>query len=337
MREFGRRDMVVAVVSGLTVGLVLMVGQWWIDDARSDRAESLANVQYIRETVRDTPGGPKNFRGMNLRGADLSGVDMGCEVQINRRVTDQITQDPHGSLEGADPQTCADFTGADLSGAVLDHADISGAVLHDIDGDGLSAYKLQAVGASIVGDLNGANFVASNFAGALVESKGWGVGGMLFERTVLDGAVVWVGGADPQFLAVTLTGAAVVTERGDQFPSQGAHAYCQLEYPEDPWEPREMTGGYQYGHGESFPRFTACGYLSEDFECSPASMSLLPRETLLDLGAPYWHPLESCGTPTEPLRHVSMKTLSEMYEHAVKPRTGQVVLESDLEPHPGRS
>lgn len=77
-------DVAIGVVSSLVVGLLLAGYQAWIDDRReqqtqaveterAERDQVLANVQFIRETIRDAPDGVKPFRGMNLRDADLSG------------------------------------------------------------------------------------------------------------------------------------------------------------------------------------------------------------------------------------------------------------------------
>jgi hypothetical protein len=51
-----------------------------LEDARAERAAMLADLSYVRETIRD--GGPKVFLNLNLRDANLSGLDLGCDPRI---------------------------------------------------------------------------------------------------------------------------------------------------------------------------------------------------------------------------------------------------------------
>ncbi|MFI2363164.1 pentapeptide repeat-containing protein [Promicromonospora sp. NPDC019610] len=181
-------DVTIGVVSSLAVGLLLAGYQAWIDDEResrtqaveADRAERdqvLANVTFIRETIRDAPEGVKPFRGMNLRGADLSGMDLGCPVHY----------DPAGGWTRDRVETCADFTGADLTGARLDGANLTGALLVDGSLAEVSATNLFAPSAEIGGNLEGSQFDGAVLFGSVFRSP---EGTSSFEDTSLDGVQV---------------------------------------------------------------------------------------------------------------------------------------------------
>lgn len=112
----------------VAVGLVLWQngleqGRLRIEEAtearRADREEMLADVAFIRETVRD--GGPMMFRNMNLRGANLAGLDLGCDLE----------SDAYGRLLPVTQEECADLTGSDFTGVDLTDTDLSGAILSD--------------------------------------------------------------------------------------------------------------------------------------------------------------------------------------------------------------
>lgn len=203
-------DVAIGVMSSLAVGLLLAGYQATIDDEReqqtqaveADRAERdqvLANVTFIRETIRDAPEGVKPFRGMNLRGADLSGLDLGCPVHYV----------PSGGWARDRAETCADFTGADLTGARLDGANLTGALLVDGSLERVSAVNLFAPAASIGGDLDGARFDGAVLFGSVFRSP---EGAASFEDTSLDGAQVESNpdtGATLALARVTMTGLQV--------------------------------------------------------------------------------------------------------------------------------
>lgn len=149
-------QLLVGAVVGLGVGAGLFVWQASVEEAReaqaqaldaaqAERAEMLADVAYVRETLRD--GGPMAFLNLNLRNANLSGLDMGCDLvgvdeengefvtegedvrRIYKDLGDGLLREQPGSRR-TDYDTrylCADFTGSDLTGANLDRADLTGA------------------------------------------------------------------------------------------------------------------------------------------------------------------------------------------------------------------
>lgn len=181
-------DVTIGVVSSLAVGLLLAGYQATIDDKReqqtqvveadrSERDQVLANVTFIRETIRDAPEGPKPFRGMNLRDADLSGLDLGCPVHYV----------PDGGWARDHAENCADFTGADLTGARLDGANLTGALLVDGSLERVSAVNLFAPAASIGGNLDGSRFDGAVLFGSVFRSP---EGAASFVDTSLDGVQV---------------------------------------------------------------------------------------------------------------------------------------------------
>ncbi|MFE7506527.1 pentapeptide repeat-containing protein [Promicromonospora sp. NPDC057488] len=205
--------MTIGVVSSLVVGLLLAGYQAWIDDERerltqtveaerAERDQVLANVQFIRETIRDTPEGVKPFRGMNLRGADLSGIDLGCPVSFDVDA---------GGWSRDRVETCADFTGADLTGARLDGANLTGALLVGGSLEDVSAVNLYAPAAAIGGRLDGLTFDGAVLFGSVFRSP---KGASSFVDTSLDGSLVEPGeGAKATFALadVSMTGLRTVS------------------------------------------------------------------------------------------------------------------------------
>lgn len=153
--------------------------------------EVLANVQFIRETVRDSPDGLKNFRGMNLRGANLSGIDVGCDLtveELDDEMRALIAAEPQYASFGAvvpelirpaEPSSCADFTGSDMTGANLYNANLTGAILNDVALTDSDLVNLAAPGARFLRtELGGAQFGGSDLRGSVF---------LGVERVVLDG------------------------------------------------------------------------------------------------------------------------------------------------------
>ncbi|WP_084468298.1 pentapeptide repeat-containing protein [Promicromonospora sukumoe] len=222
-------DVTIGVVSSLVVGLLLAGYQAWIDDERerltqaveADRAEReqvLANVQFIRETIRDAPEGVKPFRGMNLRGADLSGMDLGCPVSFDASVgwsRDRV-------------ETCADFTGADLTGARLDGANLTGALLVGGKLEDVSATNLFAPAAAIGGSLDGSTFDGAVLFASVFRSP---TGVSSFVDTNLDGVQVEPGqeaGATFALTEVSMTGLRTVSS-GEASGEASADGWASID------------------------------------------------------------------------------------------------------------
>nr|BFF18641.1 hypothetical protein GCM10025730_21620 [Promicromonospora thailandica] len=141
---------------------------------------------------------------MNLRGADLSGMDLGCAVRY----------DASGSWARTSVETCADFTGADLTGARLDGANLTGALLVDGSLEDVSAVNLFAPAASIGGSLDGARFEGAVLFGSMFRSP---TGTPSFVNSSLDGVQVESGPQARSVLTldqVSMTGLRVTSADG---------------------------------------------------------------------------------------------------------------------------
>lgn len=119
------QDLLVGAVFSIGVGGVFFAVQLGFDARNAERAEVLANVTYIRETIRD--GGRMDFRNMNLRGANLSGLDFGCDLKsIGGQLVPVSVEQVY---ERSD--SCATLSGSDLTDARLDDTDLTGAIIED--------------------------------------------------------------------------------------------------------------------------------------------------------------------------------------------------------------
>jgi uncharacterized protein YjbI with pentapeptide repeats len=88
----------------------------------ADQAEVLENTRFVRD-VAVSGSGARPFGGLNLRGAHLAGLDLGCKHHTNREGM---------NLEGGVIQVtghCSDFQHADATGANLAGTDLSGAYM----------------------------------------------------------------------------------------------------------------------------------------------------------------------------------------------------------------
>lgn len=169
-------------------GLMLYQNQLEVDRATREialekrlasRNEVIANVQFVRETVRDNPTGVKNFQGLNLRGADLSGLDLGCAldfsssgVNLSNQADREVVRPIGPSLDASDRRQCSDFSGADLRDATLTGTDLTGSLFAGSDLSGVRAYAVTAPGMIVSSSrLRDARFTYSDLRGATFNSS----------------------------------------------------------------------------------------------------------------------------------------------------------------------
>ncbi|MEV0949671.1 pentapeptide repeat-containing protein [Promicromonospora sp. NPDC050249] len=125
-------ELLIAIGIGGLVTLGFTTYQNSIEANRSERAEMLADVAYIRETLRD--GGPKLFHNMNLRDANLSGLDLGCDIAfLHNGVPTPGGPSANDDVDTAGDEHCADFYGSDFTGADLSGADFTGAQMNRVN------------------------------------------------------------------------------------------------------------------------------------------------------------------------------------------------------------
>lgn len=170
--EVGRDVAIAALAIALTFALDnrLAMRQEAAEAARAHRAEVLENTRFVRERAGDSSS-QKPFSGLNLRGASLEALDLGCQE------------------EGG--PTCAVFDRADLSDAALSLADLANASLHGTNLTGVQAEITRFDQADLSdADLAGANLsksffrradlVRANFAGANLQQASM-TGAQLYE------------------------------------------------------------------------------------------------------------------------------------------------------------
>lgn len=160
------RDLSIALLAFL---LVLM-----LENRLAFNQETLENLRFVRE--RSEPGVTKPFRNMQLQGANLSGLQLGCDLDDKAcRLTNLIDADLRdANMVGIDLRL-ADMGVADLRGADLRFAQLEGADLVLVDLDGADLRNAQLDGASLLeaelGDaqLSGADLRGVTFTGANLE------------------------------------------------------------------------------------------------------------------------------------------------------------------------
>jgi hypothetical protein len=115
-------------------------------------SEVQENIRFVRQVAIDNSA-LKPFRGLNLSGANLGGLDLSCEDAV--------------------PAThCADFENANLSGTNLDFMRLVGARLIRADLTGASLFKVKLTRADLRGaklrgaDLSSASLFHANLIGA---------------------------------------------------------------------------------------------------------------------------------------------------------------------------
>jgi uncharacterized protein YjbI with pentapeptide repeats len=160
-----RGDLAKDAIISVVVGVALLFGAWWWDaklQARqdalasaiaarqddlardlADQAEVLENTRFVRQIATSRGKTPKPFASINLRGAELGGLYLGC-TNMRRR------------------DGCADFSRADLREANLTLTGLGGAILIHTD---LHKANLD------MANLSGALLYEANLAGVATKAK----------------------------------------------------------------------------------------------------------------------------------------------------------------------
>jgi uncharacterized protein YjbI with pentapeptide repeats len=158
-----RGDLVKDAIIGFLVGVVLFLCACWWDarlEARQDRltsaiadrqdrlsrdlanqAEVLENTRFVRSITTSKEETPKPFASINLRGAELGGLELGCNPSTLLGCADFRKAD----LQEANLTTAgfagAGFWGADLRKANLTGTDFSSAFFKDANLDGAATVQ----------------------------------------------------------------------------------------------------------------------------------------------------------------------------------------------------
>ncbi|MDR7255135.1 hypothetical protein J2X46_004137 [Nocardioides sp. BE266] len=157
--------LVAAVVFAATVRLESTMAdrQQTQADRMAASAEILENVRFVRDVT--SSGSRRTFAGMQLAGADLSGLDLGCDVGESKT---QVEARLARLKDKA--RNCADFAAADLRDARFLGTTLAGA--------DLSRAKLR-----------GARFIRTDLRG--VDLTGASPEGAVFEAVCHGPSTVW--------------------------------------------------------------------------------------------------------------------------------------------------
>ncbi|WP_269178188.1 pentapeptide repeat-containing protein [Modestobacter sp. VKM Ac-2979] len=131
------------------------------EDLRNAQQQIVENVRFVRERSGDSDG-IKPFMIMNLRGANLSGLHLGCSAPSEPSCADLSNADLNGSVLQYTNLRNANLFGADMTNARLWSTDLEGANLinTDLRNAWLADARLQ--GADLRGaDLSGADLSTS--------------------------------------------------------------------------------------------------------------------------------------------------------------------------------
>ncbi|QUC00623.1 pentapeptide repeat-containing protein [Cellulosimicrobium cellulans] len=185
-----RGDLLVALVVGAVIATATVVTQWRLDLAAANRAEALAaqaelaakqrdDLRFVREVASGPAGGARPFSRLDLTGATLAGLQLGCEWP--------------GDAD------CATFTNASLVGANVVGANLRGARF-DASNSSEATFAWS--------DLRGASFIVSRVTAAIF--TGADLRGATFE-----GAIVSVHSSVPSFGQADLRGATFETSSAE--------------------------------------------------------------------------------------------------------------------------
>lgn len=172
-------DAGIALTTGAVVGVALLLATQNVEESLADRQAGREDVRFVREVATQADARTKPFDGLNLREAQLGGLDL-SDAHMSSTVmvdADLSGADLHNAnlsraaMSGADLNDVdlhnADLTAADLSDADLSDADLSPAYVYrtDLSGADLTGVKLS--GADLTeADLSGADLRNANLSGA---------------------------------------------------------------------------------------------------------------------------------------------------------------------------
>lgn len=187
-----------------------------LEDRRAHQQEVLENLRFVRERSSD-PDQTKPFTFMELSGANLSNLDLGCEDRALSISTCASLNDANldnallvsTALSGA-IMSDANLVGADLTEAVvidayLDGADASGATFFNAFLTGTSFYYTNLRGANLTyATADGALFVGADMVGA-------NLAGAILTDAMLTGSNL----TDANLVAADLTGVVLSGQTAD--------------------------------------------------------------------------------------------------------------------------
>lgn len=138
------RDVIAALLVGLTVAVVSVLWQESISRQQLDLQNRIENLRFVRERSSEDslprPFAALDLVGQNLRGLQLSGADFrGSNL---RKTNFSGAELPSSNLQSVNADE-ASFSAADLKNAALDHAKFSAAELSYVDLAGGTAELLE--------------------------------------------------------------------------------------------------------------------------------------------------------------------------------------------------
>ena len=160
-----RDDIVTGIVAGLVSGgiiaAVAFAATASFEERQSESQARLENLRFVREVALGSSD-VMPFRGLDLVGANLSGLRLGCRDKER--------------VEGC--KSAADFQGALLQGANLSEMDLEGANLSTADLRNADLRDTDLSGAILLGSLlGGAQFSGACWSGTTVWPDDFSPGG----------------------------------------------------------------------------------------------------------------------------------------------------------------
>jgi uncharacterized protein YjbI with pentapeptide repeats len=124
-------DLITGLVAGVVSGGIIFGATVWYEDQSTAKQERQENLRFIRQVITQE-GSPMPFRGLDLQGVNLTGLNFACRDKVRIEGCSRHADFRNANLRGADfslvDATEADFSGADVAGANFRLADIRGAV-----------------------------------------------------------------------------------------------------------------------------------------------------------------------------------------------------------------